>query len=649
MVENNADSKTSLTPDPVYRRQIGGAILCIHQGDMDGATDACGAAVQHNPDGCESYFLFSVVAFLLNDLGRAIEFAQKGHEQDPNCVEGCDILAHIHAYAGNLNDSVYFAKLATAGESNPLLVNLKVEGLDDLAKALNSEEEVSYQIEGLRAFYEEDYDTAVEACEKELRLRQGDYALFLLYGRSLLGQGQISRGIAAIHGALHLEPDNWEVNLRLGEGYIHRGEHELAHSCFQRALDLSNASVEALSIISTYRQLLVRPWPEFDKAVETWFKDNGETPTTEKRSTREEGEPVRVGLLVDRACSSEELRYLEPWFWQFDRNHIELYVYSNDRPDDMAPEKLRNLVNSWIDVSEVREDKLLNTIQNHNLDVLVDVRVMEQRHHNSIVAAHPARQVVRWNALSGGLRSKGYDGVLCDGGIKRKLPGGLKKIVSRAAAVSLSPDSLPRIDGMSPVQTLNHITFAAGCNLSRVTPHVAMVWSQILRRIPRSRLLLGNVGIIPAEVKSRFQELFAACGCIGHIDFSPLASTTIDRLLVSRFEYLVSADIYLDTFPVGGGIELADALWAGVPVIGHTKNEEPGSIGNALLRAGGQNRWLAGKDADYIDLAVEAAACVRDDQTWRASMHETVRNSQLFDSDAWGVALNESLMELANP
>jgi|APSaa5957512535_1039671.scaffolds.fasta_scaffold13942_2 tetratricopeptide (TPR) repeat protein len=204
--------------DTVYHKQIGGAIRCINRHDLDGATDACSAGLKHNPGGCEAYFLFSVVAFLLKDLGRAIEFANKGHELDPDCAEGCDILAHIQAYAGNMGDSVYFAKLSAAGESNPLLADLQVDGLDDLAKALDGAgESVSYQVDALRAFYEEDFDTAIATCEKELRLHQGNQALFLLYGRSLLGQGLISRGIAALHGALHLDPD--KVHLEYGPDF----------------------------------------------------------------------------------------------------------------------------------------------------------------------------------------------------------------------------------------------------------------------------------------------------------------------------------------------------------------------------------------------------------------------------------------------
>ncbi len=647
MVGDNVDSDRPLQTDPVYGRQIGGAILCINRHDMDGATDACGAAVQHNPDGCEAYFLFSVVAFLLEDLGRAIEFAQKGHELDPNCAEGCDILAHIHAYAGNLNDSVYFAKLATAGESSPLLVSLKVDGLDDLAKALNRAEQVSYQVEALRAFYEEDFDTAVTACEKELRLRPGDHEIFLLYGRCLLGQGHISRGIAAIHGALHLIPDDWETSLRLGEGYMLRGERELARTCFQRALDLSGKSDEALSVISRYRHLMDMAWPEFDKACRAWFKGTQQNRSRDKSASESDDDVVRVGLLVDRACSSEELRYLEPWFWQFDRNRIELYVYSVDRPGDKAPEKLRSLTKLWVDVSEIKQDKLLNVMREHALDILVDVCVKERRHHSSIIAAHPARHVVRWNAPSGGMRSFGYDAVICDGAVKNKTTGGHGKIVSRAAAVSLSRENLPRIDGMSPVQTLGHVTFGATCDLARVTPDVAMVWSQILRKVPGSRLLLGNVAVIPPDVKSRFQEMFSACGCVGHIDFAPLASVAAENILVSRLEFVVSTDIYLDAFPHGGTIELADALWSGVPVIGHTKKEEPGSLGNALLRAGGQERWLAKNDAAYISLGVEVAGAVTGDPEWRANMHEAVRKSALFDPDGWGTALNECLFDIA--
>jgi protein O-GlcNAc transferase len=648
MVENNVGGEHTEALDPIYRRQVQSAILCIHQRDLDGATDACSAAIQRSPDRCEAYFLFAVVAYLLEDLGRSIEFAEKGYGLDPGCTEGCDILAHIHSYAGNLNDSVYYAKLSTVGDSNALLTELQVDGLDDLAKALNQGEEVSYKVNALRAFYQEDLDAAVLACEKELRLRQGDAELFLLYGRSLIGQGMFSRGVAAIHGALHLDSDNYEAYMRLGEGYIRRGERELAQTCFHQALDLSGNALEVLSVVSHYRHLFPGAWPMFDKAVTTWFKGASETSGDTPVSSNNKNDNICVGLLIDRACSSEELLYLESWFWQFDRNKVEIHVYSADKPADLAPVKLKSLAKSWINITEINEATLLDSMRGHDLDILVDVRVMCRDNHAGIVAAHPARKVVRWNATARGIYANGYDAVICDVAVKTKPSGGIDKIVSEAAAVCLPGDSLPKIEGKSPVHTMGNVTFGATCDLSHITPEVAMVWSQILRKIPGARLRLGNVGVVPPDVQSRLQEMFSAGGCVGHIDFEPLSSVSIENILVSRLEYFVGLDVFLDSFPNGGGIELASALWAGVPVIGHSKLTEPGSLGNGLLRAGGQDHWICKDDKTYIKKAVEAAKMVSDDPEWRSTMHGSVKDSRLFDTDAWGVSLNKLLSDIAD-
>ena len=84
-------------------------------------SDICGNAVKLVKDRCEAYFLLSIAAFLLDDLGRALELAQKGHEIDPDCQEGNDILAHLLAHAGHIEESVFHAKLVSVGSVESLL------------------------------------------------------------------------------------------------------------------------------------------------------------------------------------------------------------------------------------------------------------------------------------------------------------------------------------------------------------------------------------------------------------------------------------------------------------------------------------------------------------------------------------------------
>lgn len=648
--------------DPTYRYQISSAIKCIDSRDLDGAADACGAALQQNAGRHEAYFLFAVIAFLVEDLGRAIEMAQKGHDIAPNCAEGCDILAHIHAYAGNLNDSVYFGKLATTGQSCPVLSSLKVSGLDDLAGAMDEVRETSYKVEALRAYFEEDYDRCVTVCEKEMRLNSGDVELFQLYGHSLIRQGLFSRGIAALHGALHLDNDNADSYLRLGEGYVLRGEPEIARACFARALELSNDTGPTLATVSRFRGFLPGSWPVFDAAVKKWARqvetgrDVPRTSATDKKDknkkdkdkkNKDRKDNIRVGLLIDRACSSEELRYLEPWFWQLDRDLIDVFVYSVDRPGDSVPSKLQGLTEMWIDISDVNEATLGATIAAHDLDILVDVRVRDLGKRSGIAAGAPVGKVVRWNVPDDDVRACGYTVVVCDNGVR--IPKKMEDIAVRSAAAlpALISDGLPAIEGMSPVQTLGHITFGATCDLSRITPHVVMVWSKILHAISGSRLLLGNVGHISPDVKSRYQEMFSCFGCMGRVDFAPLASTAPEAFLLSRLEFLVGTDVYLDAFPNGGGIELADPLWSGIPVIGHTRYERPGSIGHSVLRAGNQDKWLARNDKEYITLALKAAESVSSDAAWRSTMHEAVKNSALFDAEGWGREMTALLMDIA--
>jgi protein O-GlcNAc transferase len=105
-------------------------------------------------------------------------------------------------------------------------------------------------------------------------------------------------------------------------------------------------------------------------------------------------------------------------------------------------------------------------------------------------------------------------------------------------------------------------------------------------------------------------------------------------LIVSRLKFLVGMDIYLDAFPVSGFVELADALWCGIPVISMVEDQSS-HVSAAIMTAAGYPEWIAHDTDAYIDLAVSTASAVTDTPDWRQTMHRKVKESMLFQPDSW--------------
>ena len=107
-------------------------------------------------------------------------------------------------------------------------------------------------------------------------------------------------------------------------------------------------------------------------------------------------------------------------------------------------------------------------------------------------------------------------------------------------------------------------------------------------------------------------------------------------------------DIYLDTFPSTGFVELADALWAGVPVV-TLASAEGEDMAEAILIAGGHAEYIARNAEQYVGYAEHAANTVLDDNKWRSNMHAKVRKSELFNPEVWGRKFFESIQSIARP
>ena len=627
--------------DENYDLLIQSAILFLDIQALSDAADKCSAAIRIDQDRCEAYLVLSVAAYLMDDLGRAMELALIAHEASPDCLEASEALAHYYAHAGSMNDSVYYAKLGTIGVSNPLLAKINVDGLNNLPKAINEARETSYRVEAMRAYYEERYGDAVVSFEKELRLNKGNAELFRLFGHSLCEIGNISRGLAAVLGAVHLDHDNAENYISLASVYASLGDHVLAKSCYGRAMYLAKDDLKILIASSCYQEKTQLPWSELEHASKAWVEGAASENKFVQGEQDAPNETLSIGFLIDRSCVSDISRIIEPMLWHHDREKIDYYVYSRDIPNDLASLKLRNIVRYWLDTYEVRDNTLAATINSHNLDLLIDLTVTEEGCRPAVIARHPAKTILRWLGPSQGVFSYGYDGALNSLKKKKSDPDSILPII-------LNPDIMPEINGDSPCQSQEYVTFGASCDLSKLTPDTVMLWGEILRAVPGAKLLLGNSTVISDEIQNRCHEMFTAAGVHDHIEFEVMQPGTNGNQIVPRLQYMVGIDVYLDTFPSNGFVELADALWAGVPVVtlAGTKKQ---SMAEAILIAGEHGEYIARGAHQYVDYAVLAANAVLEDVNWRKNMHNKVRESGLYNPEQWGELFADVLQAIARP
>jgi len=169
------------------------------------------------------------------------------------------------------------------------------------------------------------------------------------------------------------------------------------------------------------------------------------------------------------------------------------------------------------------------------------------------------------------------------------------------------------------------VTFGSFNNPAKIGPSVVAVWSEILRRLPASRLVLQYRVMDDATVSGRMAALFGGHGIdAGRVE---LRGRAPDLLAMYH-----DIDIALDPFPYTGCTTTAEALWMGVPVVTLPGEAFIGRHSLSHLSNVGLTESIAESAADYVERAIRLAGDLPKLAELRAGLRERVASSSLGDS-----------------
>ena len=140
---------------------------------------------------------------------------------------------------------------------------------------------------------------------------------------------------------------------------------------------------------------------------------------------------------------------------------------------------------------------------------------------------------------------------------------------------------------------------------------------QILRQIPRSRLLLhSKLGSHRQTVIERFERHGVSADRLEFIGGLPW-----DQYI--RLYH--RADIALDPFPYNGGITTCDALWMGVPVVALSGRTAVGRAGRSILNNVGLSELVAHEPSQYVEIAAQLAGDLSRLEQLRTTLRERMK------------------------
>jgi predicted O-linked N-acetylglucosamine transferase (SPINDLY family) len=335
-----------------------------------------------------------------------------------------------------------------------------------------------------------------------------------------------------------------------------------------------------------------------------------------------------VGYVSSHFATHPHVFFLTPLLRNQDREHFEVFCYSDVTVPDEGTASLRALSDQWRETATLDADAFEALVRKDRIDVLVDLDMHTAGNRLLAFARKAAPVQICWLAYPGttGLTAMDYritDSFL-DPPDGQPLPYSEESLWLPHAFWCYDPLTEPLEVGPPPADSRGAVTFGCLNDASKLNQGVLHAWGSLLSQVPGSRLVVLSTS---PESRVRIAESLARYG----VDEQRLE--VVARLpRVAYLEVYKRIDVCVDPFPCGGHTTTFDALWMGVPVVTLRSEDRIVGRGGASIAANlGLTELVASTPEAYVRIAAELALDLPRLRELRASLRERLTASPLMD------------------
>ncbi|MDP2136711.1 MAG: tetratricopeptide repeat protein [Candidatus Didemnitutus sp.] len=354
---------------------------------------------------------------------------------------------------------------------------------------------------------------------------------------------------------------------------------------------------------------------------------------------------IRLAILSPDLRAHSVTYFIEPLLHRLDPNEFELLLYHDHHVVDHVSARLRKRAARWRHVVGIADSEVERMILADAPDVLVELAGHTGFNRLPLLAQRVAPVQISYLGYpdTTGVRAIDYRFVdaISD-------PVGEADAYSTESLVRLAPTAWtyqPPSDSPAPArkvdETFPGVVFGCFNNFAKLSIELLEAWSQLLQRVPNSKLVLKPSGQFDPSLGGELHVALEAWQ-VSRDRVQILKGTPEVRDHLALYERI---DIALDTFPYHGTTTTCEALWMGVPVVSRRGDRHASRVGASLLTAIGHPEWIAETWDDYIEKAAALASDPIQLANLRAHLREEMQRSPLLDhagqAKRFGAALRE--------
>jgi len=552
------------------------------------SADCYRKALALSPNDAQLLYNLGTVLLESGDLPAAAEVLRKVLLQQPRHRDAANSLAHVFIARNQLDDAE--VTLRKALQHHPRDAELH----SNLGAVLKNSGFV---------------DRAAECFEKALSINP-QLPTYTNYAATLSDQGKFTESIAAYREGLH------------------RRQHDPS--------GYSNMLLTLNYMSDTEPEVML-------KEHRGWIKTLGNRipQITRHDIMRDANKRLRIGYVSADFRTHSVASYVEPLLAAHPRENTQLYCYASVPRPDETTQRLKSLADHWRDTHTFSPQQLAKQIISDHIDILVDLAGHTAHNQLPAFALKPAPVQVTYLGYPNttGLDTMDYrltDSVADPQGAEDfyseelvRLPGCFLCYQPPAGAPDVAPP---------PATATGLITFGSFNNLSKMNPDVIALWSEILKAVPGSRMLLKNPALTDPARQVHYLTLFEKYGI--QRDRIELKGHTPTR--EAHLAVYADIDVALDTFPYNGTTTTCEALYMGVPVVTLSGDVLRSRVGESLLKAVHKAEWVAANPETYVAIAAAMSTDAQKLADIRRQLREQLLASTLCDAETFTRNLEEA-------
>ncbi|MGA3065660.1 MAG: tetratricopeptide repeat protein [Tepidisphaeraceae bacterium] len=592
------------------------AIALAHTGKEKKAADYFRLALGLQPNHPDANFNLGNLLDGAGELDQAIPFLRKAAELQPGNILAWEKLGDGLRRLGKLEEALgVFQRVAQIAPRRPEIHNYLGVTLAALGRTAQ----------------------AVEAFGSAIRLKP-DYAdPHSNLGLCLQSSGETQRAIDEFETAIRLRPNFPAAYNNLAILFKEGGQLDRAIEAYRKAL------VHQPNLVQGHDNLLLalHAHPDYDAAAifrehSQWNRNHAQGLERKGHgNSREADRRLKIGYVSPDFREHSVGAFLEGLLANHDPSQVEIFCYSDAAREDLATQRFKMMAHHWRNLIGLSDEQVAEMIRRDGIDILIDLAGHTADNRLLVFARKPAPVQVTYLGYPATSGLTAMDWRLTDAwadpaGESEAFHSEKLMRLPRTFLCFTPPAAAPAV-GRLPALANGGVTFGSFNYLPKINPGVVEVWSEILRQVPGSRLLIKSQGLSDEYSRRGMMERFAARG------IEPQRLELLGKIptLTSHLQAYERIDVGLDPFPYNGTTTTCEALWMGVPVVTLAGKMHAGRVGVSLLSCVGLPRLIAKDRSDYVRIAAELAGDLPGLGELREGLRQRVDQSPLTDAGSF--------------